>query len=70
MEKTARLHRELLSVLKKMMGTYKGGRVFDGSARLLSRALVSQSAPVACRTLSLSLSVRYPPLFLPVSTII
>jgi hypothetical protein len=34
--------------------TYESGRVSDGSAHLLSHALVSQSASVICCTLSLS----------------
>jgi hypothetical protein len=39
----------------KVVGTYEGGLVLDGSAHSLSRALASQSASVACCTLYLSL---------------
>jgi hypothetical protein len=46
----------------KVTGTYKGGRVLDGSARLKSRVLVSLQ-PLAVR----SVSARHPPPFLPVS---
>jgi hypothetical protein len=36
----------------KVTGPYEVGRVLDGSAHLLSRALVSQSASVACCTVT------------------
>jgi hypothetical protein len=38
----------------KVTGMHEGCRVLDGSAHLLSRALVNQSATVACCTLYLS----------------
>lgn len=37
--------------ISKMRDTKDGGRVLDVSAHVLSRALVSQSAPLTCCTL-------------------
>jgi hypothetical protein len=41
-----------LDVTAEMTGTYEGGRFFNGSAHLKSRAFVSQSTSVACCALS------------------
>jgi hypothetical protein len=50
---------QMFLVITKVAGIYDGGRILEVSAHLLSRAL-SQSAPVACCTLSLSLSLSHP----------
>jgi hypothetical protein len=49
----------------KVTATDYGGLVLDGSAHLLSRALVSQSASVTC--CKLSLSECSPPSYVPVT---
>jgi hypothetical protein len=49
----------------KVIGTYKGSRVLDGSVHLKSHALVIQSASVACCALSVCvpLSGQYSDIF-------
>jgi hypothetical protein len=43
-----------LNTPTQLTTTVEGGRVFDGSAHIKSRALVSLSASISCCTLSLS----------------